>query len=97
MWRQPTAERLSLRRAIRRQFELLLQQFYRRRVAEGTPQRFVGILSDPGQMEQNCSTHDRWPYETRCADCDDLSAVRAALAVVKVVTSDRAVDLPQRS
>ena len=52
------------RRAIRRQLELLLQQFYRRRVAEGTPQRFVGILSDPGQMEQNCSTHDRWPYET---------------------------------
>jgi len=64
MWRQPTAEKLSLRRAIRRKLGLLLQQFYKRRVAEGTPQRFVGILSDSGKMEQTCSTDDRPPYET---------------------------------
>ena len=64
MWRQPTAEKLSLQRAIRRKLDLLLQQFYKRRVAEGTPQRFVGILSDSGKMEQTCSTYDRPPYET---------------------------------
>jgi hypothetical protein len=64
MWRQKNAERLSLRRAIRRKIELLLDQFYKRRLAEGTPQRFVGILSDSGKMEQNCSTRDRSHHET---------------------------------
>ena len=56
MWRQPSPERLELRRAIRHQIEQLLRASYERSVAEGTLQRFVGLLHEADFMEQNGSS-----------------------------------------
>ena len=59
MWRQPSPETLELRRAIRHQIEQLLQGCYGKFQAEGTPQRFVGLLHEVDFMEQNSSMDDR--------------------------------------
>ena len=58
MWRQPSPEVLQLRRAIRQQIEQLLRGCYGKFQAEGTPQRFVGLLHEADFMEQNSSTDD---------------------------------------
>ena len=46
MWRQSAPEILELRRAIRQHIEQLLQGCYGKFQAEGTPQRFVGLLQE---------------------------------------------------
>ena len=58
MWRQPNPEAVELRRAIRQQIEQLLRACYGKFQAEGTPQRFVGLLHEADFMEQNSSTDD---------------------------------------
>jgi hypothetical protein len=55
MWRQPSPEALHLRRTIRQQIERLLRAIYRRVLAEGTPQRFVGLVNEVKFTEQNSS------------------------------------------
>jgi hypothetical protein len=55
MWRQPTPEVLNLRRTIRQQIKRLLRAMYTRVRAEGTPQRFVGLVNEVKFTEQNGS------------------------------------------
>jgi hypothetical protein len=59
MWRKSSPEILTLRRAIRRQIERLLRRCYGKVQAEGTPQRFVGLLDEADTMEPNRSTDNR--------------------------------------
>ena len=59
MWRQSAPEILELRRAIRQHIEQLLQGCYGKFQAEGTPQRFVGLLHEVDSMEQNSSADER--------------------------------------
>jgi hypothetical protein len=58
MWRQSSPETVELRCAIRQQIEQLLRGCYEKFQAEGTPQRFVGLLYEADFVEQNSSTDD---------------------------------------
>ena len=58
MWRQPSPEAVELRRAIRQQIEQLPRGYYGKFQAEGTPQRFVGLLHEADFLEQNSSPDD---------------------------------------
>jgi hypothetical protein len=51
MWRQPTPERLNLRRDIRHEIRQLLHDSYENICSEGTPRHFVGLIYESDFME----------------------------------------------
>jgi hypothetical protein len=51
MWRQPTPERLNLRRDIRQEIQQLLRGSYENVRSEGTPTHFVGLIYESDFVE----------------------------------------------
>ena len=51
MWRQPTPERINLRRDIRQEIQQLLCGSYENVRSEGTPPQFVGLIYESDFME----------------------------------------------